>query len=230
MPTRRSKGVVATEAVLSFGLLLLIILTLWSLARIVYDQTNLETATRFAAQAALTSYIQNAPIICKRSDIDDPDSDNPRIAKCAESRAIAGQNALSVLDINTNENRTRSLASESDFREREDPEEGGSTTGGYGDLLSDVLSEKDPMYDGPERLDVQCAVLRVGQLDPVFPAESEDGCDIREDDLRQAQAVVIRVTVRASGESIDRGFLGETLNLLGDFDAEASAYGWRRLN
>lgn len=216
----RQKGVVATEAVLSFGLLLFVILLLWSVARLVYDQTNLETATRFAAQAALASYLQNAPILCTDSDVQLGDEDffdespeGRRRSKCYQARYIAGENALSVLFANT-ENPSRSLASEAEL--------GGGDPGGYGDLVEGLV-DNDPISRDPEYLQVDCALLRRGQTEPQFTGS--DGCDISSEDITDPLALVVRITLQTQSPSGDR-----FLDLFTDLEAKATAYGWRRIN
>jgi hypothetical protein len=95
---RLGQGAAALEALISMVFLFGVFFTMWSVARVVYDQSRLETSTQFASQAALQTYLRNAPAGCTES----PTAE----ALCQEATSLTRDVARNVLTINAcNESR-----------------------------------------------------------------------------------------------------------------------------
>jgi hypothetical protein len=205
----RERGIVATEAILSFFLLLVALLTLWSAVRLIYEKTSLDTASQISAQGGMTYFLRNAPISCNpdRTDLGLGFGDlSTEEERCQESFDDSRDLMWSLFEANVCDE-DRAIGSEE----------------GNGSFCS--AEEED------FSINLQCKVVAGESLpesNPGAPDEgfSEDACSISNEDKKTARALIIRLTVEAEIKDVDWGLL----DFAGGFSTQASAYGWRRLN
>lgn len=83
------RGAVALEAVFSMVFLFGIFFTMWGVARVINEQSRLDTGTQLATRAALQTYLRNAPAGCAGAS-----------GPCDAARAKAVTVAANVLALN----------------------------------------------------------------------------------------------------------------------------------
>ena len=194
------KGVVATEAILSFGLLLVTLLLFWSAVRLIYEKTSLETAAQMAAQGGITYYMRNTPLSCS------PYSSGDR---CQIGRDGSVTLAQSVFANNICDN-DRAIGQE------------------RGESLEDCLSEEPDIWiecrlvkadglPGPWGEDL-CAIDEGPAI----------GDSVRK--TAKALIIRFRLRGSVSAEGGVTADILDNVLPGGIFETEAKAYGWRRLN
>lgn len=194
------KGVVATEAILSFGLLLITLLLFWSTVRLIYEKTSLETAAQMGAQGGITYYLRNTPISCS------PYASGDR---CQIGRDGAVALAESVFANNICDN-DRAIGQE------------------RGEDIEDCLAETPTVIIECRLIQSGMSGSPWGEDVCAIDNDPDTGANIRESAKAIIIRFRLQGSVEAEGglaaDILDNVLPG------GIFETEAKAYGWRRLN